>query len=116
MLSLSQRTGNPIRAGGGSLFDSGAEQLAGGGIVGGIVAGNLIEQSQPGDAGIELQTATDVLVEDNTIILGDGVYPGAIEFRESSRIVVRNNQLTSTPWDRGNNSAISVYENTLVSP
>ena len=86
------------------------------GFVGGIVAGNLIEQSQPGDAGIELQTATDVLVEDNTIILGDGVYPGAIEFRESSRIVVRNNQLTSTPWDRGNNSAISVYENTLVSP
>ena len=85
------------------------------GFVGGIVSRNLIEQSQPGDAGIELQSAADVLVEDNTVILGDSVYPGAIEYRQSSRIVVRNNQLTATPWDRGDNDAISVYDNTVVS-
>ncbi len=79
---------------------------------GGVVADNLILQSEPGDAGIELQTASNVLVQRNTVVLG-GDYPGAIEFRSSSDILIRRNVVSSLPWDRGGNRSVVMYENRL---
>ena len=73
---------------------------------------NLIVQSAAGDAGIELQTTTKTTVENNTVILS-GTYPGAIEFRDSDNIAIRNNWITSDPHDRGSNRQISIQENTV---
>ena len=51
-------------------------------------------------------------VENNTVILS-GTYPGAIEFRDSDNIAIRNNWITSDPHDRGSNRQISIQENTV---
>lgn len=78
----------------------------------GTIDDNLIVQTAPGDAGIELQTATDTVVENNTVILS-GRYPGAIEFRQSENITIRSNRLTSKPHNRGGNRAVNLHENTV---
>lgn len=83
-------------------------------VTGGVVSGNQIMQSEPGDAGIELYTARDVLVERNTVVLGAAAYPGAIEYRDSSRLIIRNNTVTAMPWNRGGNRVFSVYDNQVV--
>jgi hypothetical protein len=83
------------------------------GHVGGWVADNLILQNNSGDAGIELQTARDVLVERNTVLLG-GNYRGAIEYRQSSNILIRQNSVSVRPWDRGNNRSIYLFGNRVV--
>lgn len=80
---------------------------------GGSITDNLIVQSVPGDAGIELQTASNVLVEGNAVVLA-GTYPGAIEYRDSRNILIQHNQVSASPWDRGNNLAIGVYQNRVV--
>jgi len=82
----------------------------GSGHAGGAIRNNFIYQMNPGDAGIELQNATNLLVEHNTVIL-NGDYPGAIEFRDASNLTIRNNLLTAPPWDRGNTSNILVAGN-----
>ncbi len=82
---------------------------------GGWVADNHIVQTVAGDAGIELQTASNVLVERNTVVL-KGSYPGAIEYRQSNNIVVRENAVSARPWDRGDNRSVYVSSNRLVKP
>ncbi len=82
----------------------------GGGHDGGVIRNNFIFRPVAGDAGIELWTASNLLVEHNTVILG-GNYPGAIEYRDSSNITVRNNLISETPYDRGGNSGIGVAGN-----
>jgi|GEM_PF-2613345 len=82
----------------------------GSGHQGGVIRNNFIYRPIAGDAGIELWTANNLLVEHNTVILG-GDYPGAIEYRESSNITVRNNLISAQPWDRGNNSGINLGGN-----
>lgn len=77
---------------------------------GGVIRNNFIYRPVAGDAGIELWTASNLLVEHNTVILG-GSYPGAIEFRSASNITVRNNLVSQQPWDRGGNSGIRVEGN-----
>lgn len=72
---------------------------------GGVIRNNFIYRPAAGDAGIELWTASDLLVEHNTVILG-GDYPGAIEYRESNNIIIRNNLISVQPWDRGSNSGV----------
>ncbi len=74
--------------------------------VGAVVRNNFIYN--PGDAlgGIELSTASDILVEHNTVIIG-GSHPGAIEFRAASTIEVRNNLLSKDLWFKGGNDAIT---------
>ena len=76
----------------------------------GTISHNLIVQNSAGDAGIELQSASNTTIENNTVILS-GRYPGAIEFRESRQIFIRNNQLTSEPYNRGDNSQIEETNN-----
>ncbi len=78
----------------------------------GTVDQNLIVQSMPGDAGIELQTTNNTVVENNTVILA-GRYRGAIEYRDSDDIDIRHNQITSDPFDRGDNRAVRLQENTV---
>ncbi len=80
---------------------------------GGIIRENHIVQTTPGDAGIELQSATGTIVENNVVLL-KGNYRGAIEFRETRDIVVRSNTITSPPWDRGDNLRQDVHSNTIV--
>lgn len=82
----------------------------GGGHDGGVIRNNFIFRPAAGDAGIELWTASNLLVEHNTVILG-GDYPGAIEFRETSNVTVRNNLISFAPYDRGGNSGITIAGN-----
>lgn len=77
---------------------------------GGVIRNNIIIQNSPGDAGIELQTAKNILVENNIVILQGG-YPGAIEFRGSSDIEIRENYVTAPPHDRGNNQRVTLTNN-----
>ncbi len=77
---------------------------------GGVVRNNFIYRPAAGDAGIELWTAHDVLVEHNTVILG-GDYPGAIEYRESNNVRIRNNLISVPPLDRGSNSGVVLTGN-----
>lgn len=79
---------------------------------GGVIRDNLIYRQTRGDAGIELQGVVGTLVENNTVLL-HGTYRGAIEYRDSKDITIRNNKVSSRPWDRGNNTDIKVYENVL---
>jgi len=79
--------------------DRGIALGLGGGHDGGVVRNNFIFRPVAGDAGIELWTATNLLVEHNTVILG-GSYPGAIEFRNTSNITIRNNLISVSPYDR----------------
>lgn len=79
---------------------------------GGIIRDNFIFRHTSGDAGIELQGVTGTLVENNSVLL-NGTYRGAIEYRDSKDITIRHNKVSSLPWNRGNNVAASVYENTL---
>ena len=65
---------------------------------GGVVRNNFVYQSTPGDAGIELWNAHDVLVEHNTVLVNG--YLGAIEFGDASGAVIRNNLLSSPVLDR----------------
>lgn len=78
--------------------------------VGGAVRNNFIYQSVAGDAGIELWAARNVVVEHNTVILA-GSYPGAIEYRDSVNLTIRNNLLSAVPLDRNGNSNITVEGN-----
>lgn len=80
---------------------------------GGLIRDNYIIQSKRGDAGIELQTATGTLVENNVVLL-KGNYPGAIEYRDTSKITIRHNQITAPPWDRGNNLLDQVNSNKII--
>lgn len=80
---------------------------------GGVIRNNFITRSIAGDAGIELQDVQNVIVENNTVLLGDR-YRGAVEYRASSSVVVRSNRLTSEPWDRGNNTDVGLSDNTVV--
>ncbi len=68
------------------------------GYEGGAVRNNFIHQSEPGDAGIELYDAHDVIVEHNTVMVID--YRGAIEYGGSSNVTIRNNLVTAEPLDR----------------
>lgn len=77
---------------------------------GGSILHNVVTQSSPGDAGIELFGATDTMVEYNTINLA-GRYPGAVEFRQSSGLTIANNWLSERPWDRGGNSGTHLSRN-----
>ncbi len=77
---------------------------------GGSILHNVINQSSPGDAGIELYGASNTVVEFNTVKLA-GSYPGAIEFRQSDNITIANNWLSVTPWDRGGNLNIQLSGN-----
>ncbi len=77
---------------------------------GGNILHNRIRQSLPGDAGIELFGASDVVVEFNTVQLSGG-YPGAIEFRQSSGLNISNNWLSRRPWNRGGNREIVLSGN-----
>jgi len=81
--------------------------------VGGTIAHNKISQSIPGDAGIELHGASDVIVEFNTVQLS-GDYPGAIEYRKTENVRIANNIISSVPWDRGGNINTDLYENSLA--
>jgi len=84
----------------------------GSGFEGGVVRNNFIYQSEPGDAGIELWDAHDVVVEHNTVLVID--YPGAIEYGGSSNITLRNNLLSAEPLDRpsrGASTDISIVGN-----
>jgi hypothetical protein len=78
----------------------------------GMVADNIILQAKPGDAGIELQTATNTVVENNIVILA-GSYPGAIEYRDSSDIIIRDNQITSNPHNRGQSRNVHLQRNSI---
>lgn len=80
----------------------------------GLVADNIIVQSKPGDAGIEMQTAISAVIENNTVILA-GSYPGAIEYRNSSDIIIRDNQTTSKPHNRGKSRNVQLLRN-IVNP
>ncbi len=79
---------------------------------GGVIRNNLIYRQTRGDAGIELQGVSGTLVEKNTVLL-HGTYRGAVEYRDSENLTIRNNTLSSEPWNRGNNTAVNVYQNTL---
>lgn len=81
--------------------------------IGGTIAYNKISQSIPGDAGIELHGASDVIVEYNKVQLS-GDYPGAIEYRSTESATIANNTLSSVPWDRGGNMNIELFENSLI--
>lgn len=77
---------------------------------GGVIRNNFIYQSVAGDAGIELWTASDALVEHNTVLLAGG-YRGAIEYRDSANLTIRNNLLTAPPLDRLGNRKVKVEGN-----
>lgn len=79
----------------------------------GTIRDNFIYQSNPGDAGIELQTADNTLVENNVVLL-KGDYKGAIEFRQSNDAIIRGNLVTAPPWDRGRNQSIQLENNTVI--
>jgi hypothetical protein len=64
----------------------------------------------PGDMGIQIQNGSNVAVDHNTVILG-GNYPGPIEVWNSSTVSVRNNLMTTTVWDRGGNTGLTVSGN-----
>lgn len=68
-------------------------------VDGAVVRNNFIYQSVPGDAGIELWDADNVLIEHNTVIVNGG-YPGAIEYGGADNLTLRNNLITSPPLDR----------------
>lgn len=78
---------------------------------GGVIRDNFIFRQTRGDAGIELQGVTGTLVENNTVLL-HGTYRGEIEYRDSKDITIRNNTVSSRPWNRGNNTSVKVYDNT----
>jgi len=75
---------------------------------GGIIRNNFIYRPAmvyheggdvPGDAGIELETATGALVAHNTVYTPG--YRGAIEARSGSNNRILNNFVSSEPWNRG---------------
>lgn len=79
---------------------------------GGAVRNNFIHQSEPGDAGIELQDAHDVVIEHNTVMVVD--YRGAIEYGGSSNLTIRNNLVTAEPLDRperGTSTGVTIAGN-----
>lgn len=78
----------------------------------GTISNNVIVQNSAGDAGIELQSASNTTIDNNTVILS-GRYPGAIEYRESRQIFIRDNQLTSEPYNRGDNHQIEQTNNMI---
>lgn len=77
---------------------------------GGAILHNIIKQSSPGDAGIELFGASDLVVEFNTVQLS-GRYPGTVEFRQSKNLTITNNWLSRRPWNRGGNENIELSGN-----
>ncbi len=79
---------------------------------GGVISDNLVVQDSPGDAGIELQTASGTRVESNTVVLA-GYYRGAIEYRDSSELKILSNTLTRAPHDRGGNKDITLRDNVV---
>lgn len=80
------------------------------GHTGGRIRNNIIIQVSPGDAGIELQTASDLLVEHNTVVLHKN-YPGTIEYRDSSNLLIQHNLVSAVPFDRGDNRKITLVQN-----
>ena len=82
---------------------------------GGEILHNTIRQTAPGDAGIELFGATDLVVEFNTVQLA-GRYPGTVEFRQSNNLTITNNWLSRKPWNRGGNSSIVLSGNAYRIP
>lgn len=64
----------------------------------GTIRNNFIYQSEPGDAGIELYDAHEVMVEHNTVFSVD--YRGAIEYGGTSNVTIRNNLVSAPPLDR----------------
>lgn len=67
----------------------------------GIVRNNMVHRSGPGDVGITVNYARDVVVTHNTIIL-NGTFPwGSIEYRFGSTSATINSNLTDAPiWRR----------------
>lgn len=55
----------------------------------------------PGDAGISLLGASNVTIEGNTLDL-PGEYPGQIEIRDGSGMIIKNNAMSKAIWNRGN--------------
>lgn len=77
---------------------------------GGVVRNNLIINTEagrqglhgfiPSDGGISLMTASDVTVEQNTILMNHD-YPGQIEVKNGTGNVIRDNVVARPVWDRG---------------
>ncbi len=82
---------------------------------GGAILHNNIRQSAPGDAGIELFGASDLVVEFNTVQLA-GNYPGTVEFRQSNNLTITNNWLSKRPWNRGGNGTVVLSGNAFRVP
>ena len=78
---------------------------------GGTVTDNVICRSQPGkegvngfidgDTGISLLGADKVVVKGNSVILA-GNYPGPVELKDATGIVIEDNVLSKPVWNRGN--------------
>lgn len=77
---------------------------------GGIIRDNLIINTEPGrqgvqgfvpsDGGISLMSASEVIVEQNTILMNHD-YLGQIEVRNGTGNIIRKNVLAKPVWDRG---------------
>jgi len=79
---------------------------------GGIIRNNIIYRAGQGDAGIELQGAQDLRVENNLVLLADR-YRGAIEYRQSKRVTIRANTLSTRPHNRRRNRSVTLENNQL---
>jgi hypothetical protein len=66
---------------------------------GGIIRNNFIYRTKDGDAGIELETAENTRVVNNTVRLGG--YDKPMEVRQSHGIELVNNLMQGDVWDRG---------------
>ncbi len=80
------------------------------GHYGGAIRNNVVQQWVAGESGIDLLDAHGVVVEGNNIILA-GDYPGAVQYRESTGISIRDNRLSSHPRDRGDNIDVVISDN-----
>ena len=77
---------------------------------GGVIRNNLIINTEAGrqglhgfiasDGGISLLTASDVTVEQNTILMNHD-YPGQIEVKNGTGNVIKDNVVARPIWDRG---------------
>ncbi|MFH2023255.1 MAG: hypothetical protein ABIJ10_02970, partial [Candidatus Micrarchaeota archaeon] len=84
---------------------------------GGVVKNNFIYRDGSfdagagiGDSGIELQSVTNLVVAHNTLFVTDD-YVGLIEIRDSSNVTIANNLMSTSVWDRGGNSVLSITDN-----
>jgi len=78
---------------------------------GGVVRNNIVYRSVTGkegvdgfiegDMGISLLSASDVLVESNTVLIA-GEYPGPVEVQDGNGIIISNNLISKPVWNRGN--------------